>query len=365
MYILLHYLKLIVFPFPQSCDYTWAQTPQLSLFSPLPILSVIIYLALIAGAVILFIKKNIFSWCLLFFLFTISMYSHIYAELAATMAERLLFTPSFPLIIALVFLLHKAAERIARPIAKLNLILWPVAIVFVVFSVKTIARNTVWKDSDTLFLNDVENAPNSARMNKSAGDVYINSGKDQKDSVQKYEQLQLAVKYLKKAYKIYPEYPDNLLDIGTAYFYLNELDTAWYYWQRFREVQPWSPRNKENINFMASGYFVQGQVYGEKKQTDKAMEAFARSLQYDSLYHPAWFGLGLLYAGIPDYALSKSYMEKAISIDSTNADYLYNLGGMLFTSKDYTGAYYAWMRTLQMNPKHAEAQKGLQALKIQ
>jgi protein O-mannosyl-transferase len=362
MYILLYYLRLMVFPFPQSCDYTWAQTPQVSLFSIWPIISVLIYLAMIAGSVILFLKKNILSWCLLFFLFTISMYSHIYAGLAATMAERLLFTPSLPLIIALIFLLYKAADRIGKQAARLNMIIWPVIVVFMIFSAKTIARNTVWKNSDTLFLNDVENAPNSARMNKSAGDVYINMGKEDKDTVRKNQCLNLAVTYLKKAYTIYPEYPDNLLDLGTAFYYLADYDSAWRYWQLFNKVQPESARNQANLSYMASAYYVKGQELARQRRDDEAFGALRRSLEFDSLYHPSLFSLGLAYANILDYVHSKYYMEKALRIDSLNVDYWYNLGGMLYTAKDFAGAKQAWKKALQLNPDHAEAKKGLQAV---
>jgi|WetSurMetagenome_2_1015567.scaffolds.fasta_scaffold38231_2 protein O-mannosyl-transferase len=363
LFVMLQYLRLSIFPFPQSCDYSWAQTHEYSLFSIWPIVSAILYLGIFIIAILLFKKKNLISWCILFFLCSISMYSHIYAGLAATMAERFLFLPSLPFIIALVLLLDKLSMKRGIEKGGINLALWPLILIFFVFGIKTISRNTVWKNSDTLFLNDVENAPNSARMNKSAGDVYINTGKDEKDPLKKKETMQTAMKYLQKAYTIYPEYPDNLLDLGTAWYYLGEYDTAWVYWSRFSVIQPWSQeRIKQNFDYMKSGYYMQGQEFGKLGKNGEAVVAYNKSLQFDTLFHPSWFNLGLAYAGLNKYGESKFCIEKALKLDSTNADYWYNYGGLLFTLRDIPNARMAWQKTLKLNPNHAEAQKGLQAI---
>jgi tetratricopeptide (TPR) repeat protein len=69
-----------------------------------------------------------------------------------------------------------------------------------------------------------------------------------------------------------------------------------------------------------------------------------------------------MYASAKDYPLSETCMLKAISLDSTNADYWYNYGGLLFTLNDREGAKKAWARTLALKPDHPDAIKGLEAL---
>jgi tetratricopeptide (TPR) repeat protein len=175
--------------------------------------------------------------------------------------------------------------------------------------------------------------------------------------------MQTALKYLQKAYTIYPEYPDNLLDLGTAWYYLGEYDTAWVYWSRFSVIQPWSQeRIKQNFDYMKSGYYTQGQEFGKLGKNGEAVVAYNKSLQFDTLFHPSWFNLGLAYAGLNKYGESKFCIEKALKLDSTNADYWYNYGGLLFTLRDIPNARMAWQKTLKLNPNHAEAQKGLQAI---
>jgi len=56
-------------------------------------------------------------------------------------------------------------------------------------------------------------------------------------------------------------------------------------------------------------------------------------------------------------------MTRALQLDSTNADYWYNYGGLLFTIRDLANAHSAFQRTLKLKPDYADAQKGLDAIK--
>ncbi len=362
--VLWEYLRLLFYPFPQSCDYSYAHLAPTSIWSIKPMLSVIVYLGMTALALMLLKKRNLYSWCILFFLAAISVYSHIYTELAATMAERFLFLPSLPFIAAMVLLFYAASRVATMEKFREMLMFWPFVVIIFAFSLKTVARNTLWKNSDTLFAYDVVNAPNSTRLNKSAGDVLLNQGIKENTPAKKKELMRKALIYFDKAYSIYQDYPDNLLDMGTAWYYLEEYDTAWIYWKRFSEIQSWSPRNAQNLQYMSIGYLNQGQAYGKQGSIDASIIAYKNSLQFDSLYHPAWYGLGLAYANKQDYIPSVRCLVKALSLDSTNAVYWYDYGGLMFTLGNRTEAGRAWKKTLLLDPNKKEAQQGLQAIGI-
>jgi cytochrome c-type biogenesis protein CcmH/NrfG len=49
-------------------------------------------------------------------------------------------------------------------------------------------------------------------------------------------------------------------------------------------------------------------------------------------------------------------------MDPGNVVYWYNLGEVYFRVKNYEKARNAWIRTLQLKPDYAEAQRGMAAL---
>jgi tetratricopeptide (TPR) repeat protein len=360
--VMLEYLRLLFYPYPQSCDYSYAHLEPASIWSFKPLLSVLLYLSMMLIAILNFKKKNLYSWCILFFLFTLSIYTNTYASLAATMAERFTFLPSLPFIAGIVLLFYAAVNVPKMQRWKEMLIFWPMVIILFAFSLKTVARNTLWKNSDTLFAYDVTNAPRSTRLNKSAGDVWLNKGIKEQDVVKKREYMRKSIVYFDKAYTIYADFPDNLLDMGTAYYYLEQYDTAWIYWQRFAEIQNWSPRVKQNMQYMSIGYYNQGQALARAGSSAGAITAFNNSLLFDSSFHPSWYNLGLAYASLKDYPNSIRCLQKSIRLDSTNAGYWYDYGGLMFTLGRRAEAKEAWIRTLQIDSTHQEARRGLQAI---
>lgn len=360
--VMLEYLRLLLYPFPQSCDYGFAHLAPTSLWDPRALLSLVLYAGLAIVAILQFKKRNLLIWCILFLLAGLSIYTHLFAELASTMAERFLFTPSLPFIIGFVLLFYAAVQAPKLQRLREMVYFWPALIIIFAFAMKTIARNTVWKNNDTLFAYDVKFAPNSARLQKSAGDIYINQGIRETDTIKKEASFRTAISYLKTAYAIYPDYPDNLLDLGTAWYHLGRYDSAWVYWKRYAELQPESPRSAENRSFMCIGLYNRGLEALRHGQFEEAGRQYEQALQYDSLYHPAWYQLGLNHATLKAYDLSVQCMKKALAIDSLNSQYWYDYGGILYTAGRYPEAATAWQRTLTLKPDHADAQRGLAAL---
>lgn len=360
--VLYEYLRLLFYPYPQSCDYGYAVLTPTSLWGIKPLFTLAIYVGMAVIAIISFKKKNLFSWCILFFLFTLSIYTHLYASLAATMAERFLFTPSLPLICGVVLLFYAASRVPKMERWREMLLFWPMVVIIFSFALKTVARNTVWKNSDTLFSYDVQFAPGSVRLNKSAGDVLLNQGIKENDSLKKKELITKSLDYFRITCTIYKDYPDNLLDYGTAWYYLGEYDSAWVYWKRFSEVQSWSPRNRQNLQYLSIGYYNRGLAAGKTGNYVSAARDYEQSLQFDSLFHPAWYQLGMISALNKDYEQSAGFLRKAIQLDSLNAGYWYDYGGLMFTEGNREEARSAWEHTLRLNPGHTDARNGLQAL---
>jgi tetratricopeptide (TPR) repeat protein len=236
-------------------------------------------------------------------------------------------------------------------------------VICLVFTIKTFVRNYAWKNNESLFLTDITHSPNSARMNKSAGDIYMNWAIKQTDTEKKNHFAREALTYLHKAQRIYPDYADNLLDLGTAYFYLDEFDSTQYYWNRFKQLEPKSFHNSENKKFLINGLSILGIKLQKQGQIKESEAEFEKVIQLDSMDAPAIFNIGMLNATLLNYPKAVEYMEKAVAIDSLNAEYWYNYGGLAFTIKNYGLARSAWLKTLQINPQHSQAKQGLNAIK--
>jgi len=361
--IMLYYIKLSFFPFPLSFDYGFEQLKPTELLSVIALLSLILYMAIVFIAIYGLIKKNIFSWIALFFLITVSIYSQIIIVFAATFAERFMFLPSVGSVIFIVLILKLIAQRFSKHQQLLKNIFIPTIVILLIFSIKTFSRNGDWKNNDTLGLADVEHAPNSARTNKSAGDIWLKFGNLEKDSIKKQENFDKSLAYFKKAFSIHKEYYDNILDMGTCFYYKGEYDSCRYYWDMFKQYRPLAPRNNENKIFLRNGYYMQGTKLSKNKRYLESIKSYQTSLSYDSLYSPSLYSLGLVYAQTSAIPQAIKCLEKAALIDSTNAGYWYDLGGLAFTVKNYDLAKKAWNRTLKLNPNHVDAKRGLNAIK--
>ena len=132
---------------------------------------------------------------------------------------------------------------------------------------------------------------------------------------------------LQRSVNIHDKYVNGYLNMGVAYFKLKEYDKAKLNWNIAKKIYPNNPFIKRNFELLGATYFNEGMTVGSKN--------------------------------IPEAIV---WLEKAVSIDSTNVEYWYNLGGACFTNKDFGKARSAWAKTLVLKPDHAQAQQGMSAL---
>lgn len=162
-YGLLFYLKLVLYPFAVSCFYGYDIIPQVGFDDPRVILSVLIYASAGVIALVLFRKRHILSFAILFSLITLSMFSNLVIQVAGVVADRFIFAASigFSIIIAWVILkltrVSFSASLKQATDNKIFLVL--VTALVLVLSAKSIHRNTEWKNSLTLAAADANRNP--------------------------------------------------------------------------------------------------------------------------------------------------------------------------------------------------------------
>ncbi|HRW20826.1 MAG TPA: hypothetical protein P5509_02525, partial [Bacteroidales bacterium] len=159
------------------------------------ILSIIIYVALGTIAVWGWRKKNIYAWAIWVYLATLSITSNLFFTIGAFMSERFLYVS---LLGFCVVLANVSVKVLPKYISK-KYILFFLAIIVGAYSIKTIDRNTDWKNNLTLFGNDVKISKNSAKGNSSYASELYSLAEKEKDTVKRNKLFKEAIPHFKKA----------------------------------------------------------------------------------------------------------------------------------------------------------------------
>lgn len=328
-FVFLQYLRLLFWPHPLTYDYSYNQIAYRNFADTWVLISVALHLAMIVFAMLTLKKKNLFSWCIIFYLASILIVSNIAFNIGAPMAERFLYQASLAFVIFLV----EAGRRIfVRFNVKTQPAFTVTAILLLAISLAsgyvTVTRNQVWKSDETLFLHDIHTSSRSARANAYAGVSMIRLGDQLKDEKEKRSYMLQSLEYFRKAMAIKKDYITTFLDMGVAYSRLDSLDLAEAAWNEARKIDPDDNYFKTYDQYLAQSFYERGMKEGVEKNYEAAVIDLVKSVKYDP----------------------------------NNADEWYNLGGVYFTLQQFDKAKACWQKTLILNPKHQQASAGLNAL---
>ena len=267
------YFRLLIFPHPLSFDYSYNTFPELG-WTNWKVLSA---LTISTGLIYLTIKglrsKNIYSFSILFFALTFAITSNIFFLIGATFAERFMFVPLLGFCIAVSMLLWKylGKEKGETPTTFLAV----VGSVLLLYSVKTISQNKVWKNDQTLFETGILTAPNSSRTQSFYGVMHYRKALVEKDAVRKKGLLDTSEKYLQMSISTYPQFTETYQHLGLTY-----------------EAQ-----NKNQL----------------------AIETYQKAIATNAEYFPAMTNLGVLFYKIKDYKEAEKYLKQSLLFSPNNA----------------------------------------------
>lgn len=318
IYVLLKYLALLVFPHPLSADYSYNTIPYKTWGDAMVILSLIIHIALVALAVISFLRKSPYSFILLWYILFLLPVSNLVMDIGATMGERLLFHASLAFCMALAVLYDKVATRLPR-----NVWYGVLTVIVVVAGFKTIARNKAWKDDSTLFTTDIKTVPNSIMVNNNVAKALIKETDSAKDADAKNKLLAQALAHTQKALAMHPRFTNAMINQGIIYHLTDRQDSAMKYWLLAKTILPNDPHFPQ-----LSDYF-----------TDRGLT----------------IGKNNLPVAIGNFNM-------AVKLYEQNANAWSNLGGAYYTVKNYDSAAYCWQKTLAINPNDQNALNGYRAI---
>jgi hypothetical protein len=322
-----HYLRLLFWPHPLSSDYSYSTIPYTNFKNGLVWLSVGLHISMFAAAIVLFIKRNILSFALAFYLIHLLMISNLVMDIGATMGERLVYHSSLGFAICIAALINWLAEKTKEKKTKKAVLIALAAVLVIPSGYIVVHRNADWKNDNTLFIKDAETVPNSALVNGNAGKGCLDMADTTKDKVREKELILKSIYYLDRSVKIHPKYVNGYLNLGVAYFKLKDYDKAKANWDKVKEIFPNNPYLKRNYPLLGNSYMNDALSIGAK-EPEKAIQM----------------------------------LEKGVEADPSNPDIWYNLGGASYTVGNFKRAREAWNQALALKPDYEQARAGLKAI---
>ncbi len=313
IFILLKYLGLLFFPHPLSFDYGYNQIPYITTTSFKFVISAFVIVSLISLALLLIKKKSIYSFSILYFFITISIVSNFVVDVGTPLSERFLFQPSlaFCIIVAALFNHFQAKSKLVFNGA--------LVIILILFSTKTITRNAVWKNNETLALTDVKSSTNSERTNHYAMELYILKANAASDLKIRNEYIQKSINHGERTLSIYPDNPNVIMELGIAYYSLGQYFKTADLWNKNKKFIPNNPKEIYWFEFLSDVLYKLGNGFLETGNAEEATKCF----------------------------------KSSVELNSNNIEALYNLGGTYLIKKDTIEFSKAWELVKKMSPKHA------------
>lgn len=303
------YLLTLLFPVTLCSDYGFNQIPLTGLGDWRVWLSLIAWLGMGVYALIGLRKKDLGAFAILFFMINFSIFSNLLITIGTSYGERLLYaaSPGFAFALALLILKGSGEKWKSAPSGLFaNTRLWAMAgVILLLYSVRTVTRNTAWKDSFTLYETDLEVSPNSAKLNFHDGLELVKKGNDLPEP-QKREWYAKARSRFERAVQILPGYHD-------AY---GQLGLAWY----------------------------------REKNAEKALENYELALKYRPEFPLVHSNMGIIYFERGDLAKARELYEIAVKEDPRMVDALRNLGVVHALQKNFPEAIKWFSQALSYAP---------------
>ncbi|MFC3880508.1 tetratricopeptide repeat protein [Algoriphagus namhaensis] len=366
-YIYIQYIKLLFFPHPLSWDYSFSQFTVQSFANPLVWFSVLFFGGLLFVAYKGFKTRNLFSFGIIFYIATFSIFANLSRALiiGSNLGERFQFIPSLAFCFLICYGLFKLSDRFStfkKPLF-IGVVLLPIVLAF---SWKTVDRAKVWESNLTLSASGVKTSPKSWRTHMFYGDELRQRGsnvlRSYPDSAKMY--FAEAVKELDKGYEIIAGkvgVSQFLGSLAESYLGLGDSTKAISILERSTIENPNSsfafiklgyvelarknvPRAEEwfikGLKAPNPDYFglykALGTLYDRENENLRAIAAFKKALEYSD-DREVKRALGFLYFQEGDEKTAKTYFPEDEDIDMDEVRFIKDLklANLAFKKENY------------------------------
>ncbi len=334
------YIWKLIWPFRLCAFYMFH--PSTSVLDP-RVLASLAALAACAGLFVFLWKHNrLASFGMVWFFATIAPVLNVRVLASDNVfAERYLYPPSAGFCWLAALGLVKVWSRFAnRSVAWRWAYAGILGVLAVVFAVRIVTRNRIWRDEITFYSATLQSSPDAVPIYNNLGSVYWNRG-----------DVDAAERQWQKALTFVPDSPTLLNNLGLVYMERRELPKAVEYFRKSADTKPAFPDPHLNL----------GVAYQQMGLKDEAEVQYLTAVSLAPLNLHIHNRLGTLY-------LDEGQVQKAEKQFTTSASIAPNvvaydaLGGILLERRAYPAAEEMFKRSISLNPGDVHAREELAAL---
>ena len=196
-------------------------------------------------------------------------------------------------------------------------------------------RNLIWRD-ETVFWRDVNTkSPNKPRPLNNLGAAFLHVGRHEE-----------AIKVLKRAISIKPDYADAWTNLGAALIDAGRPTEARLVLERAILINPDYPE----------AYFNLGNIYFKNlRDNDAAISFFTKAITLKPDYVNAYANLGVVFSHMQRYEEAITVLKRAKSIKPDYVEIHNNLGAVLIDAGREEEAKQVLEEAIRVNPDYPEA----------
>ncbi len=383
------YLWKCLFPWHLGYEYSFNQIPVRPWTDPLVLLSILANLALVSLMVKGLFQRKLYGFALLFFYATVALFSNLLFIIGVTFAERFAFVPSLAICLLLAYLLERWASK-----GKTQQV-WALSVaglLIALFAVRTVVRNPVWKDNESLFLSDVRQVPNSAKAQYNAGTQYGDMARARGEGERAILMGQ-AIQHFEKAISLFADYPDAQNNLANIYLEQGELNQALglfdqvllryprhrkghynravtlYQLERYAEAaggfRTYLDFSGYNLSNQAQAHYFLGMSLGFTGQFDQSIVALNEALRLNPNYWEAHLAVGKAYGLQRNFEASSRHLQEVLRIVPNEVESQVNLAITYMNLGRFKEATSLLQQAIQNQPDHPQARSLLQNAEAQ
>jgi protein O-mannosyl-transferase len=332
--VILHYLRLTVWPCPLVLDYGWPVARTVGQIAPAAV--VIVGLVAATGYALIHWPKWGFlgAWFFLILAPTSSVYPirdlafehRMYLPLAAVVAGAVM----GGCMVGRRLVADRRISQSALQVAGYALLLF----VGVALAMLTFDRNEDYRDELSIWADTAAKAPLNERAHNNLGLALAECGR-----------FDEATPHFQKALELKPDHADAHNNLGAALIRSGHVDEAIAEYRKALENKPDLDAAHHNLGIALAG---RGQFDEAIAHYEKALEFKPQSAEVHNHFGQALAGLGQCDEAIAHY-------RKALEIKPDDVETLGNLSAALTKSGRVDEAMAAYEKTLEVKPNHAQA----------
>jgi protein O-mannosyl-transferase len=339
--VILHYLRLCVWPASLCVDYSWPTTKSISeaAVCGVPLLT-LLGLTLVGVA-----RRRPWAFIGVWF-FGVLAPSSSFIPVKDSIMEHRMYLPLAAMVGAVVLMNRWALTKF-----------WPASsglvggvlliAVTIALSVRTLDRNRVYHSPQAFWKDVIDQQPHSAR-------AWVNYG----ESLTRVNQISEAIDCYRKAGTLAPESHDAFYNLGNAFHKIGAMDDAE---KAYVVALQLSPKDLNSLIML-------GNVYMSREQTDKAEAQFRAAIAAaDRSTDPftlakAHYNLGNTLARLGRLPEALSHYQQAVQTAPQYDKAIFGLGWCYEQFGQRDEALKAYQECLRNNPQNTEANRSLQQL---